>query len=174
MKKLILIILVLLVATLGYADPIRSLIFEDADHTGTITVIPPDSNASNVTLTLPNETGTILTSTSSISNTVNGDNITNDTIDDDSIDFGDVTCVDMTMTDCGAITTGSIVTLNGTLTVTGTADSGTGILLVPHFTSDPCNAAREGGIFWNDTSNELCYCDGTNDLRADDGTTACF
>ena len=41
-------------------------------------------------------------------------------------------------------------------------------------TADPCGSIGEGGIFWNDTSNYFCYCDGTNDLKMNDNSTACF
>jgi hypothetical protein len=42
-------------------------------------------------------------------------------------------------------------------------------------TADPCGSGYpEGSIFWNDTANELCVCDGTNDLRVKDMSTACF
>ncbi|MCP4568509.1 MAG: hypothetical protein GY841_13105 [FCB group bacterium] len=50
---------------------------------------------------------------------------------------------------------------------------GTG--LVPDFkTADPCGSGfPEGSIFYNDTGNILCFCDGTNDLKISDGN-ACF
>jgi len=41
-------------------------------------------------------------------------------------------------------------------------------------TADPCASLGEGALFYNDTNNELCFCDGTNDLRIKDATTACF
>ncbi len=41
-------------------------------------------------------------------------------------------------------------------------------------TSDPCSSSIEGAIFYNSTANELCFCDGSNDLRVKDATTACF
>lgn len=42
-------------------------------------------------------------------------------------------------------------------------------------TADPCSGAGfgEGAIFYNDTGNILCFCDGTNDLKIADGA-ACF
>jgi hypothetical protein len=41
-------------------------------------------------------------------------------------------------------------------------------------TSDPCGSGYpEGAIFYNDTANVLCFCDGTNDLKIVDGS-ACF
>lgn len=42
-------------------------------------------------------------------------------------------------------------------------------------TGDPCAGAGfgEGAIFYNDTANILCFCDGTNDLKIVDGA-ACF
>lgn len=229
MKRTLLLILVLLLVSgvgIGWSTIVhRSIIFEDADTVGTVTVIPPNANHANVTVTLPNATGTLLTTASGA---IDGELITNDTIDDDSIDFADVTCADLTMTDCGQTTvTGTVITSvgldavgavdldygsvdvtdhtfvtdstgdgeivlpndsigineinlgasfthTGTLTVAGTADSGTGVLITGHMTSDPCNAGREGAIFWNDSAKELCYCDGTNDLRVKDATTACF
>ena len=43
-------------------------------------------------------------------------------------------------------------------------------------TGDPCAGAGfpEGAIFYNDTSNYYCYCDGTNDVQLHDPATACF
>lgn len=44
-------------------------------------------------------------------------------------------------------------------------------------TGDPCgdsNAFPEGTIFYNDTSNYFCYCDGTNDVQLHSPATACF
>lgn len=44
-------------------------------------------------------------------------------------------------------------------------------------TSDPCTGAAfpPGSLFWNATSSELCYCDGSSaDLRVKDASTACF
>ena len=42
-------------------------------------------------------------------------------------------------------------------------------------TADPCaSGITEGGIFYNDTSNYYCYCDGTNDVKLHDPATACF
>jgi len=40
-------------------------------------------------------------------------------------------------------------------------------------TGDPCGSLPEGSIFYNDTANSLCFCDGTNDLKVSDGS-ACF
>jgi len=41
-------------------------------------------------------------------------------------------------------------------------------------TADPCGSGYpEGSIFYNDTANVLCFCDGTNDLKISDGS-ACF
>ncbi len=41
-------------------------------------------------------------------------------------------------------------------------------------TADPCGSLTEGSIFWNSTSNYFCACDGTNDVKMNDNTTACF
>ena len=51
---------------------------------------------------------------------------------------------------------------------------GTDGIILPKQTADPCTAAKEGMVFYNDTSNYMCYCDGTNDLKMNDNTTACF
>jgi len=58
--------------------------------------------------------------------------------------------------------------VNRDLVVTG------GVSTQGSFAADPCTAAREGAIFYNSTANEICFCDGTNDLRIKDATTACF
>lgn len=44
-------------------------------------------------------------------------------------------------------------------------------------TADPCGDASafpEGSMFYNDTSNYYCYCDGTNDVQMHSPATACF
>ena len=41
-------------------------------------------------------------------------------------------------------------------------------------TADPCGTFPEGSIFYNDTSNYMCYCNGTDDVKMSDDTTACF
>ena len=48
--------------------------------------------------------------------------------------------------------------------------------LVPKFiTGDPCAVMQEGAIFYNDTSDYMCYCNGAGaDLKMNDNTTACF
>lgn len=40
--------------------------------------------------------------------------------------------------------------------------------------ADPCGTFPEGSIFYNNTSNYMCYCDGTNDVKMHDPTAACF
>jgi hypothetical protein len=50
-----------------------------------------------------------------------------------------------------------------------------GIIVPDKVTADPCSSgAPEGGIFYNDTSNVWCGCNGTDDVRLADNTTACF
>ena len=50
-----------------------------------------------------------------------------------------------------------------------------GLVLVSKVTGDPCASGEpEGSIFYNDTSNYMCFCDGTNDVQMHDPTTACF
>ncbi len=50
-----------------------------------------------------------------------------------------------------------------------------GLVVVDKVTADPCTAgAPAGGIFYNSTSNYMCYCNGTNDVKMSDDTTACF
>jgi hypothetical protein len=49
-----------------------------------------------------------------------------------------------------------------------------GVIVPQKATSDPCTAGREGGIFYNDTSNYWCGCNGTDDVKLTDNTTACF
>lgn len=61
-------------------------------------------------------------------------------------------------------------TLSGSLTTGGAVG---GVTLVGA-TSDPCGTLAEGTIFYNTTSNYMCYCNGTNDVKMSDDTTACF
>ena len=46
--------------------------------------------------------------------------------------------------------------------------------IAPKHTSDPCGTLAEGIMFYNDTSNYFCYCDGTNDVQMHSPATACF
>jgi len=69
------------------------------------------------------------------------------------------------------ISEGSTITTTST---TGLVISQTENLIPSTETSDPCSAEDEGNIFWNTTANELCVCDGTNDVRVTDASTACF
>lgn len=42
-------------------------------------------------------------------------------------------------------------------------------------TADPCGSGYpEGTLFYNDTSNYFCFCDGTNDVQMASTTQACF
>lgn len=66
------------------------------------------------------------------------------------------------------------VGIAGKLEVDGIVYADAGII-PRHVTSDPCTSgAPEGLVFWNTTAKELCVCNGTNDLRVKDMTTACF
>lgn len=67
----------------------------------------------------------------------------------------------------------SSATLNSCSTGS-TFDGETGLFIPPKLTADPCTAGLEGGIFYNDTSNYMCYCDGTNDVQLHSPATACF
>lgn len=49
-----------------------------------------------------------------------------------------------------------------------------GGLIPKKVVADPCGTMSEGSIFYNDTSNYMCYCDGTNDVKMHDPTAACF
>jgi hypothetical protein len=54
-------------------------------------------------------------------------------------------------------------------------DGETGLLIPRKVTADPCaSGAPEGGIFYNDTSNYMCFCDGTDDVQMHSPATACF
>ena len=41
-------------------------------------------------------------------------------------------------------------------------------------TSDPCGSLNNGTMFYNETSNYFCYCNGSNDVKMSDDSTACF
>lgn len=49
-----------------------------------------------------------------------------------------------------------------------------GLIVPDKVTADPCTAGQEGAIFYNNTSNYWCGCNGTNDVKLTDNTTACF
>lgn len=66
------------------------------------------------------------------------------------------------------VTSGVISAGSGGVTFTG------GGVVPAKVTADPCGANYpEGSIFYNDTSNYWCGCDGTNDIKLSDGA-ACF
>ena len=71
---------------------------------------------------------------------------------------------------------GTDFAFNDSIVSTGKITSGgavSGVVLGGE-TSDPCGTLGEGAIFYNTTSNYMCYCDGTNDLKMNDNSTACF
>jgi hypothetical protein len=50
-----------------------------------------------------------------------------------------------------------------------------GGILPAKVTADPCGTGYpEGTLFYNDTSNYFCYCNGSADVKMSDDTTACF
>lgn len=49
-----------------------------------------------------------------------------------------------------------------------------GLIVPDKVSADPCTAGQEGAIFYNDTSNYWCGCNGTDDVKLTDNTTACF
>lgn len=49
-----------------------------------------------------------------------------------------------------------------------------GLIVPDKVTADPCTAGQEGALFYNDTSNYWCGCNGTDDVKLTDNTTACF
>ena len=49
-----------------------------------------------------------------------------------------------------------------------------GLIVPDKVTADPCTAGQEGAVFYNDTSNYWCGCNGTDDVKLTDNTTACF
>ena len=49
-----------------------------------------------------------------------------------------------------------------------------GLIMPKKATADPCTAGQEGGLFYNDTSNYWCGCNGTDDVKLTDNTTSCF
>lgn len=49
-----------------------------------------------------------------------------------------------------------------------------GLITPDKVTADPCTSGQEGAIFYNDTSNYWCGCNGTDDVKLTDNTTACF
>lgn len=67
-----------------------------------------------------------------------------------------------------------------TTAVVGSGKGGTtfvGGLGPEHVTADPCGGANFGigQIFYNSTSNYLCFCNGAGaDIKTNDNTTACF
>lgn len=77
-----------------------------------------------------------------------------------------------------AATTEYVWDKNGAVNVLSmeTSQSGSfgGALTPSRLTADPCGAYAEGSIFYNSTSNYMCYCDGTNDVKMHDPTAACF
>ena len=72
----------------------------------------------------------------------------------------------MTVTSSGLVGKGTTNPLS-TLHVDGT-------IIPMRTTSDPCSAPKAGALFYNSTSNYWCGCNGTDDVKLTDNTTACF
>lgn len=65
----------------------------------------------------------------------------------------------------------------GSFLVTGGPSLATSGVRPSLVNADPCgdtDAYPEGSMFYNDTSNYFCFCDGTNDVQMHDPATACF
>lgn len=112
-----------------------------------------------------------------------------DIIDNGSGDFTVRTADETTTTNSNSLVlaTGSVVDgVGGTISLAPGAPSGTGdnglieflaAAVLDKKTADPCGNAveyPEASIFYNDTSNYLCFCDGTNDVQVHSPATACF
>jgi hypothetical protein len=74
---------------------------------------------------------------------------------------------------------GTNVNISGNVGIGTTAPTAklqvAGGILPTKVTADPCGTEYpEGTLFYNDTSNYFCYCDGTNDVQMHDPSTACF
>lgn len=96
---------------------------------------------------------------------------TGDLVLQPSAGTGTGTGADFIVEHCPAGGTGS--TVNSCVAAV-TVDGETGVMLVKKHTADPCSAGLESGIFYNDTSNYWCGCDGTNDVQLHSPATACF
>jgi len=68
------------------------------------------------------------------------------------------------------ITPGGKITSQGSI-IAGGSTSG---LVLGGETTDVCSALGEGAIFYNSTGKFMCYCNGTDDLKMNDNSTACF
>ena len=63
---------------------------------------------------------------------------------------------------------------DGTVLITSPIVEVSAALKLEFVTSDPCGTYPEGSIFYNDTSDVVCFCDGSgDDLKVVDGS-ACF
>lgn len=61
------------------------------------------------------------------------------------------------------------------VTSSGTVANGVSYTILSKHTANGCSAAREGAIFYNDTANYMCYCDGTATAKqVHDPATSCF
>lgn len=91
-------------------------------------------------------------------------------------------------TGLSTVAAGSVMAANALDTVSAVTYTGSGGYLynaagtvqwkdsvVPYkAVADPCGTYEEGTMFYNDTSNYMCYCNGSNDVKMSDDTTACF
>jgi hypothetical protein len=97
---------------------------------------------------------------------INWDTVTSLTID------GTINATSFIATAVGTTTFSNSVSIGDMLTVANTMSGGS--VKLTGKTSDPCLTLGEGSIFYNTTGNYFCYCDGTNDLKMNDNSTACF
>ena len=75
----------------------------------------------------------------------------------------------------GDTTATGAFTVNTSIDTTGPIRN-TGATIVDKVAADPCSGSgyAEGAMFYNDTGNYMCFCDGTNDLKFENITSACF
>lgn len=82
-----------------------------------------------------------------------------------------LTAIAQSVANTGTLTNTGRVSVVGSVTATGLV--ATTSIQLPFKASDPCTTLAEGTVFWNNTSNIPCYCDGTDDKKFSDNS-ACF
>jgi hypothetical protein len=105
----------------------------------------------------------------------------------DRFNFEGPVTISGALTTSGAVTQSGDQTFSGAVTVSNTFTStssivtsgpirNTGATVVDKVTSDPCGTTgyEEGAIFYNDTANYMCFCDGTNAVNFKNYSVVCF
>ena len=95
-----------------------------------------------------------------------------------TINSNAIALTDLSDVNTATATSGNLLVADGTdwesVSIQDAVLSSSGAFALEKKASDPCGSKPEGYVFYNDTSNYYCYCDGTNDVLIHNPLLACF